>query len=269
MKLDGHAKLTNGAIQSFRNRCTQASDKFLRESVCRSPQFNTLNVKWQDAKRSNSKDNDKMLYFIAAQELSLISESMHSLKSGYLTRETVAVDLEPLKLPFHILDVGQKYHFMRIGDKQTVQSAHQEASQLIRDKAEAWLKHMHRAMFGKQHHGRNRNVTTVFRRRAVSELAVALHSLQDSFSPAHTLRKSFTNPQAPGEITDIFVYAEQDHAQHGEHDFESGSMKSLYAQAAVHASAELMHLCASAISKKSTSLLNWEQFKHRWIKLGL
>lgn len=268
MKLDGHARLTNSAIRSFKKKCSLATDIFIRDTICHLPQFNTMNVDWDNWKKSNEKDNSALAYYIAAQELSLFGEVFHKLQKGYLTREVVAVDLEPFKLPYHILESGQKFHFMRKSKSQLMSAAHLDASNLVKSKAESWLKNMNRVFFGKRRHGRSRVSTIPARRSAASELAIALHSLQDSFSPAHTERKTYSEPQFPGAITGLYVYATQNHEDHSAHDFESGSIGSVYARSAVHASAELMMLCAKSISKKSTILLGWEQFKNRWIKFN-
>jgi len=227
-----------------------------------------MNIKWTDWSKSNDKDNTRLLYFIAAQELSWFSDStLVSLKRGFLTREVVAVDLEPFKLPYHFRDMGQKYHFMRISQEQSNSDALEDAANLIRQKARKWLSNMRRAYYGPKHHGRSKVNTRIIRQHAVSELAIALHALQDSFSPGHTQRKKYNDPHYPGEITDIYVYKDQDHDKHSEHDFEAGSVNSVLAQSAVYASAELMRLCASSLSRNSTTLLGWKQFQNRWLKL--
>lgn len=113
MKLDGHAKLTNRSIELFRSRCAQATDIFIRATVCQLPQLHTFDLEWTNAEESNEADNSMIFRYIAIQELTVFGESFHRLHDGYLTREVVAVDIEPFKLPLHVLESGQRYHFMR------------------------------------------------------------------------------------------------------------------------------------------------------------
>jgi len=49
MKLDGHARITNSAIRSFKSKCKKATRIF----ICRDVQFNTMNIKWNNGSDSN------------------------------------------------------------------------------------------------------------------------------------------------------------------------------------------------------------------------
>ncbi|HED33359.1 MAG TPA: hypothetical protein ENJ08_03955 [Gammaproteobacteria bacterium] len=265
MKLDGHARITNSAVRSFKKKCSKAFSQL----ICHAPQFSTLNEKWQGGVASNEIDNNALLRTIISQELSLVTDAHHvRLKQGYLVREVVAVDVEPLKLPYHFLDIGQKFHFMRISEEQSISDAHQDAARLIKWQVRKWLIKMRRVHAAKLNfHGSFKFNNNTLRQGAASNLAIALHALQDSFSPGHTLRKQYVNPRFPGEITDIYIYENQDADAHGVQDFEAGSPKSILAQSAVYASADLMRICAMSLSKGAPYLLGWESFEERWLKL--
>ncbi|MCI0507639.1 MAG: hypothetical protein L0Z73_16225 [Gammaproteobacteria bacterium] len=268
MKLDGHAKLTNAAILSFSVNCAKATEILQKDTMCRLPQFSTLNIDWKDWMNSNEKDNSNLAYYLAVQEASIIGESMHPLQRGYLTRETVAVDIEPLKLPLHVLASGQKYHFMRDKSDKTVKNAYNKASAFVHANAQRWVEKMHYVLYQHRPQGRSGHSTIAQRRDAASCLALALHSLQDSFSPAHTRRASYKTPNQPGAIEDMYIYSEQDHNKHSAHDYESGSRQSLHAQSAVLASADLMKLCVASVSRKSKTLSGWNSYREKWIKLS-
>ncbi len=267
MKLDGHAKLTNSAIRAFKSRCSKSTDVFFREKMCQLPQFSIWNINW-DGVDSNKNDNRFLIKYIIAQELAVFGEFSHKIGNGYLTREVVAVDLEPLKLPYHRFDFGQKYHFMRRASGATVKDAHRECVELIRKEAMNWIKLMMQILYSYRRRGRSGGSTVFLRKRAASHLAIALHSLQDSFSPGHTKRTSYENYKHPGAIEDIYIYKEQDTHKHSQHDFASGSMNSFLSRSAVYASADLLQLCALSVSRKSVIPLNWNTFENRWLKLS-
>jgi hypothetical protein len=267
MKLDGHAKLTNSAIRAFKSRCSKSTDVFFREKMCHLPQFSTWDINW-DGASSNENDNRFLIKYIIAQELAVFGELSHQIGRGYLAREVVAVDLE-LPLVFgHITDWGQKYHFMRRAEGATVKDAHREAIELIRKEAMNWIRLMIRVLHTYRQRGRNRGSTTSLRKQAASHLAIALHSLQDSFSPGHTKRARYERSQYPGAIEDIYIYEVQDKHKHSQHDFDSGSAHSLHALSSVYASADLLRLCALSVSMKSAIPLNWNMFENRWLKLS-
>lgn len=272
MKLDGHAKLTNRSIELFRSRCAQATDIFIRATVCQLPQLHTFDLEWTNAEESNEADNSMIFRYIAIQELTVFGESFHRLHDGYLTREVVAVDIEPFKLPLHVLESGQRYHFMRRNASASVRTAHRQAVDFLHEQTSHWLRLMtrvlHTSRSGRHPRAAARNPQNWQRREAVSHLALALHALQDSFSPAHTRRTRYSTANHPGAIEDIHVYADQDSAAHGTHDFEAGSLNSLDAQAAVNASADLLDLCARSVAVKSTAPIGWREFEERWVRLS-
>lgn len=266
MKLDGHAKLTNNAMLSFKSRCEQATSLLFNHKLCKSTQFSVLNTKWEDKENSNEIDNDMMVKYIVLQELSIFGERSLSLQKGYLTREVVSVDLEPMKLRHHYLDSGQKFHFMRRSSAATVHQAHAECVTFIKDSVSNWIALMTRASKGIRGAGRRKISTVPMRRDAASEMALALHALQDSFSPGHTTRESFTDSNAPGGILDIFIYTKQDHLEHSDDDFEAGSLGSIHAKAAINASSELMYMAAVSVANKSVVPIGWNDFQNKWLK---
>lgn len=277
MKLDGHSKMTNSASAVFSARCSKAVEILNKEVMCHLPQFSKMDVKWDDWMDSNETDNMKIARIIALQEISIIGESLHSIKNGYLTRETAAVDIEPLKLPLHFMAVGQKYHFMRDKSDKNVHTAYNHAVNFIKEHANEWVDRMHHALYTykkrpsgnpKFHHYQPSR--TSIRRDGISHLALSLHSLQDSFSPAHTKRKNYEQPFEPGAIEDMYIYATQDHEKHSRQDYESGSFYSLYSQSAIFASVALMRLCVATVSQKSKSInsSSWAAFQEKWIRLA-
>ncbi len=267
MKLDGHAKLTNSAIRAFKSRCSESTDLFFREKICQLPQFDTWNISW-DSVDSNESDNINLAKYIIAQELSVFGESLHQIGRGYLTREVVAVDLEPPLVFGHYFGWGQKYHFMRRASGATVKDAHIEAIDLIKKETMNWIRSMLHVLYSNRRHGRSGGSTIVLRKQAASHLAIALHSLQDSISPGHTKRTHHENPQYPGAIEDIYIYKEQDKHNHSQRDFNSASVNSLLSSSAVYASADLLQLCALSVSMKSILPIGWSTFENRWLKLS-
>jgi len=246
----------------------QNQQMYLSEKkVCHLPQFNMWNISW-DSTDSNESDNKNLVKYIIAQELSIFGDSFQRISSGYLARKVVAVDLE-LPLVFgHYFGWGQKYHFMRRALGATVKDAHKEAIELIRKETMDWIRSMMHILYSYRRHGRSNGSTTFLRKRAASHLAIALHSLQDSFSPGHTKRAPYEHFQHPGAIEDIYIFTEQDKHNHSQHDFDSGSVNSPHARSAVYASADLMRLCALSVSMKSMLPVGWSAFEDRWLKLS-
>jgi len=267
MKLDGHAKLTNSAIRAFKSRCSESTNIFFREKMCQLPQFNTWNINW-GSNNSNEKDNGNLVKYIIAQELSVIGESLHQIGRGYLTREVVAVDLEPPLVLGHFWNWGQKYHFMRRTSGATVKDAHREATALIKKETMNWIRSMMHVLYSYRRHGRSGGSTVFLRKQAASHLAIALHSLQDSFSPGHTKRVRYEHFHYPGAIEDIYIYNKQDKHKHSQYDFDSGSVNSPHARSAVYASADLLQLCALSVSMKSIFPIGWNIFEDKWLKLS-
>lgn len=204
MKLDGHAKLTNSALRAFKARCSTSTDVFFREKMCHLPQFSAWNINWNSVD-SNENDNRSLIKYIIAQELSVFGELSHQIGRGYLAREVVAVDLEPPLVFGHLADWGQKYHFMRRAAGATIKDAHKEAVELIRKEAMNWIRLMIQVLYSYRRRGRSGGSTDFLRKQAASHLAIALHSLQDSFSPGHTKRTHYQSSQYPGTIEDIYI----------------------------------------------------------------
>lgn len=109
-------------------------------------------------------------------------------------------------------------------------------------------------------------VNNTLRERAIEHLALSLHCLQDTFSPAHTERAPSINANKPGKILDIRIYKYQNHDAHSEQDFNSGSISSLSGQSAIFASTELMLMCLKAVSLRTYLLPGWDDFQNRWLR---
>lgn len=73
-----------------------------------------------------------------------------------------------------------------------------------------WVKLMMRVLHSYRRRGRSGGSTVILRKKAASHLAIALHSLQDSFSSGHTKRAEYEDPRHPGAIEDIYIYSKQD-----------------------------------------------------------
>ncbi len=152
--------------------------------------------------------------YILVQETSIFREGLQPLKYGYLTREVVAVDLEPSKLLWHVLDYGQKYHFLRRNDsKVSIKDAHEECVEFIYQHIANWISIMNRVFYSYKgilpafgFRKIDFQIREHLRRDAASELALSLHALQDSFSSGHTKRSSYTDAEYPGAINDIYIY---------------------------------------------------------------
>ncbi len=275
MKLDGHAKITTQALNEFKARCYKATDLFLRTKVCKLPQFGTWDINWKDVS-SNKIDNTRISAYVIIQEASIFREGFQPLKYGYLTREVVAVDVELWKLPFHWFNGGQKYHFLRRNDSEvTVKEAHDECVKFIYKHAANWISMMNRIFYsyrgvlsGFGFRNVDSQIRQHLRRNAASELALALHALQDSFSSGHTKRLKYTDIEYPGAISDIYIYAKQDKHKHSENDFASAGSGSILGDSAVSASADLLRLCARSVAVKSTTPVDWDKFEERWLKLS-
>ncbi len=139
MKLDGHATITNKAIVKFNTRIKSNKNQIVSKKVSQLPIFNTWDIKLQPD--SNSLDNTLISAFILSQEWSLFREGLQPLKKGFLTRETVAVDLELFKLPAHKYDYGQKYHYLRRKDpSKSVKDAHKECNDFIYNQSVLWIR---------------------------------------------------------------------------------------------------------------------------------
>ena len=270
MKPDGHAKITNAAVSEFRLRCSKASIGLFKNLVCKLPQYSTWELPWNEPGRSNLIDSTFVSYLIISQEFGDlawgIGENTHLLSNGYITRETVAVDIEYISS--HFKDSEQRFHFMR-PTNQTVKKAYEESVDFIKTRAEIWLYNINRSLFDYSRGGWRKVFTLPKRRNAVSNLAMALHSLQDSFSPGHTKRGKPSRSDQPGSIEHIYIFKGGD--EHSAHDYESGSLnssESMSARSAVLASADLLELCATAAANRSNTIDNWKAFQNKWIKLS-
>ncbi|VAW56480.1 hypothetical protein MNBD_GAMMA07-600 [hydrothermal vent metagenome] len=236
--------------------------------MCHLPQFSLWNIYWNDAS-SNEKDNMDLFWHIIQQELSIFGKLFSHIERGYLTRKVASVDIELPQVLGHRYDWGQKYHFMRRASGATIQEAHQESVDFIKQETIAWIKIMTRVLHTYRRTGRSGGSTNVLRKQAANHLALALHSLQDSFSSGHTKRSNYNIVKCPGAIKDIYIYEKQDSHKHGQHDFDSASTNSILSRSAVYASADLLKLCAFSISVKNQQPIRWHAFEKQWLKLSV
>ncbi len=103
---------------------------------------------------------------------------------------------------------------------------------------------------------------------AATELSLALHALQDSFSSGHTLREKYTDINKPGAIEDIYIYSNQNTDHHSEQDYLSASENSVFGRSAIAASADLMYMCTRSVTAKSVTSLDWKSFEKKWLQLS-
>jgi len=228
-----------------------------------------MDRKWGNKGRSNEEDNNNLVKEIILQELSLFGESFHSLRNGYLVRETVAVDLEPTKLRHHFMESGQKFHFMRRVKGATIKQSHAECVNFILENVNIWLEKMNRLVHQRRHSRSGGAQSVGISRSAASSMALALHALQDSFSSAHTKRAPFSNANYPGAIREIFIYSDQDHNKHSKNDFGSADENSVLSQAAIRASAELLFICAQSVAMRASTVRQWSSFQDKWLRLSV
>lgn len=147
--------------------------------------------------------------------------------------------------------------------KETVAVSHINGCKHIKDNADKWVNLTHRILNNKMTVINNR-----LREQAIEHLALALHCLQDTFSPGHTTRAHSGTITKPGHITDIHIYNEHNKHTHSAHDYTSGSTKSMLGKMSIAASTELMSHCLDSVANGQQKLHNWESYKSNWLKLG-
>lgn len=179
---------------------------------------------------------------------------------GHLTNRVVAMDVDFWYLKNHRADSGQRAHFMRAANGETVATAYYNGVEFIHIHAAKWvditlrIKQNPRSV-----------INNSLRAKALEHLAQALHCLQDTFSPYHVSRTPSSDPDKPGVIKDIGIYKEQDHSEHSRADYRTGSLSSKEGQSAVNASAELMLMCIRAVARQTYMLPGLKQFKEKWL----
>jgi len=266
MKYDGHVKLTRKALEKLKNNCP------LSTSVCNAPMFAKAEQIWLTNKdKSNPTDN---------YSSAIVNYIIHNLTPDSLKQVTLpdAVSFVDLKERWtHEHPDGQRYHFMRAPGESN-KKAYENGVKFIKTHTQEWVK---MAISSLEKDVKNEkpllNATWKNTRDYVWQLALVLHALQDSFSPGHVKRTGGNKltPAHPGitdgasTISDIFVYANQDHDKHGDHDYDSGSPDSGWGAAAVNASIALMSIGIVSIAQKQSGLVGWDQFKLKWLKTSV
>lgn len=268
MKFDGHVKLTMEALRIVGLNCPDPRS-------CRSPILarSIARIWLGHSEKSTSFDN-----YSAA----VVNYLGHMLTPDAVFQVTLPdavafVDLDEMWT--HDDPKGQKYHFMK-ADGQTDAQGYENACRFIFHHANQWVisaqKEMKRlAQLRLNARGVSRTSPKAeLIASQVRELALALHSLQDSFSPGHTRRSYGTD--APGvcrpgytdfaaPVRQLHVYSKQNHDEHAAHDYWSGSTKSPEGRVAIGASAALIGIGILSIASASEGLQGWEAFKRQWL----
>jgi len=281
MKCDGHEKLTNAAIKLLLKRCN--TDPLIKNMYCKSNFFKLVEEDYDDAEKSIESDNLSSVlrngaYSNAKFEstgtialwLWLLSPQNYRTTTitaphnGFLSHRVVAVDLDLIYIKAHFpkyFSGQQKIHFMKEINQNNV-DAYIACSNHIRKNIDEWVS---RASIYFNQRSVNRDWSNL--KMAVEPLALALHALQDSFSPGHTQRAPSNSP-TPGEILAINVYNEHNKILHSKYDFSSGDLTSNGGNYAIEATADLIQLTLRCISKGTSSFNEWEFFKNKWLRLS-
>ena len=259
MKCDGHAKITHAAIVQLVSQCK--SNRSIIQSMCSLPDFNSGD---RDAGFSNKNDsvtgdNWKTAVGIFLSQFNPADMPELNNFAGYLTTRTVAIDVDLGYLKNHITNWGQRLHFLRSPDE-SVTSAYNNGCQFIRLNAAKWVEITLRIKLNKY-----TVINNSLRKKSIEHLALALHCLQDTFSPSHTNRIRSIDVNKPGKITGIGIYEQQDHNAHSAEDYRSGSIKSVFGKEAINASVALMLLCIQAVAASSYLIRGWDGFKAQWL----
>ena len=254
MKYDGHVKLTRAAIDQLQANCPDAS-------ACNTPLFDTTFRIWMgDSEASNALDNYSAA-FVNYVGYSLMPEFILRVR---LPDAVAFVDLDEMWT--HDDPLGQRYHFMRSVNETEIE-AHRNGCRFIKRHTANWVNAAKEDI---------RRTTSPATRGAemrsehyMAELALALHSLQDSFSPGHTERDASCYTSMMSPIQTIFVYANQDHDDHAEHDYGSGSPNQVWGRAAVAASVDLFRLGILSIPAPGCGLTGWDAFERMWLSQNI
>ncbi len=260
MKCDGHAKLTESALQLLVSKCE--GNPLLTQSLCRSYDFQSGsgNEGFKDKNNSIPDDNTSLAIKIILGQFNPFSSPVNNKFKGHLTTRTVAIDLDVKYLRYHKSEWGQRVHFMRAFNESTT-SAYDNGCEFIRLNAAKWV-----ALSLQIRRNGSVVVNSSLRERAIEHLALSLHCLQDTFSPAHTERVTSNKANKPGKILDTRIYKYQNHDRHSDQDYNSGSNNSLSGESAILASTELMLMCIKAVSQYTYLLSEWDDFQNRWLR---
>lgn len=273
MKFDGHVKLTNKAIALVKQNCLFSS------AACNMPIFDEKSRVWiNDKKTSNTTDN-----YTAAIVNYLIQFDVFS--TTKLADAVALIDLNERWT--HDDPKGQKYHFMKATGENN-QVAYHNAANFIFTHTFNWVDNARKAIKEESLKAQQNssaqyslsNASPTLNHYFISELALALHSLQDSFSPAHTsrhtglqrgsyegkykpLNKGHSN--IPQPIRRMHDYSKQNTNLHSKKDYHTGGIDSYWGNMAVNASAELMLMSIDSIWKDDQGLAGWATFQSKWL----
>jgi hypothetical protein len=265
MKFDGHVKLTTKALKQMKHNCP------VMTGVCNAPMFKSSNGRvWLGNKKtSNSLDN----YSSAIVNYLGASITPDILVQVTLPDAVAFVDLSERWT--HEDPKGQRYHFMK-SSNQTETQAYLLGVRFIKTHTENWV-NTAKILIGTKIEKQKplQNASWRNTRKYVEELALALHCLQDAFSPGHVERITPTKTPVGGltgvstPIRKIYDYSKQNHDDHGEHDYTQGAPDSNWGASAVNASVALMSMGIMSIHQQGWGLKGWPQFKSNWLPRAL
>ena len=230
-----------------------------------------------------------------------------NMETAGLPGNVVMRDLLDIALLGHWADYGQSHHFMRRFDGQSPYKAYQEDTEWVRSNA---LRAVRSMTWRIRYYASRRPVPGVAPHTGVQQrcnvpslpdsglsarqarkvlggdpathdrvnwqhLGNAIHALQDSFSASHARRSPSSDPERPGAIEYIKVYAGDDKHDHADHDkrwfdakTERFSITGRQAINATRALLEMVIITAQAASRSTASgqqLQGWDSFRKRWL----
>lgn len=271
MKFDSHIKITNAALRLLKSRCPMPN-------ACGAPLFKANPRTWvHDTKRSTAADNyifgglqSASYFFHRLDSLNPTGALLSWLFPNSLGDEVALVDINAIWTHEHPL--GQRYHFMR-ANGETHYNAYLNALGFIHHFTEQWVK-LAKERLKREQKDPLVHATQAETVRYQSQLALALHCLQDSFSTGHTVRSY--GPDAPAAlrttgsadsaapILELHDYGAQDHAKHADEDYASGGLDSGMGRVAVAATADLIAMGMVSITAPA-GLVGWDAFVRKWL----
>jgi hypothetical protein len=276
MKNDGHIKITRAAIQLMQSDCA------FEKRLCHLPMFTSVTEGWKNAKTSNNTDVVTAFVSYLLNRYAYNPNSFDPRRN--LARRVAAIDFD--FLPSHADPEGQRFHFMRANGESEITS-YTNACEFIKYHTGKWIQQA----FIDIEQMKRKSPSYLIMRTGVEYLSLALHCLQDSFSPAHVIR-SWSRPDTykelvepddnmpsnpgdssnPAPIVRIFNYGHQKHGSpfdantpHSKGDILSGSISSPAGRLAVYATKDLIELGLTEIFSKRP-LINWDRFQKKWLK---
>ena len=256
MKFDGHIKLTAAAVKKIKNQCPTLT------ITCNAPMFKSESFRiWLGDKNKSTAIDNYSSAFVNYIGHSLAPDFIYQVK---LPDAVAFVDINESWT--HESPAGQRFHFMRAENERN-DIAHLNGCNFIREQTENWVNEAKRAMHSNKQPLANARLSET--RQYVKSLALALHSLQDSFSPGHTDRFFGDKPRMStpvlAPVRNLHVYSKQNHGKHGNSDYQSGGTKSQWGNHAVDASAALIKMGIISIPAPGQGLIGWESFKMNWL----